>query len=76
MAPNPTDLILRDRARRGVSKDGPVRRFVCTPWSVLRGRFAAPQDEVVGSYELFPVLNAGALAHRPWEAPAELARTF
>ena len=44
---------------------------------ILRAaRSAAPQDEVVGSYEPFPVLNAGALAHRPWEAPAELARTF
>jgi hypothetical protein len=43
---------------------------------ILRAaRSAAPQDEVVGSYEPFPVLNAG-LAHRPWEAPAELARTF
>src|ERR1700684_1579181 len=57
-APNPTDLILRAAPRRGASKDGPVCSFVCASWSVpfdklrtgFRGRCAAPQDEVVGSY--------------------------
>jgi hypothetical protein len=55
--------------KAGVSKDDPeptdgtnVRGVF---WSVLRGRCAAPQDEVVGSYESFPALNAKVPAARP-----------
>jgi hypothetical protein len=40
------DLVLRSRVKRSVSKHGPARRFGASR-SVLRGRFAAPQDEGV-----------------------------
>jgi hypothetical protein len=33
----PHDLILRREAKLHVSKDGPARRLVCAPWTVLRG---------------------------------------
>ena len=42
----------RSDAKDRVWKDDPVRCLVCASWSVLRGRFAAPQDEVVGSYKV------------------------
>jgi hypothetical protein len=39
------DLILRSEAKPRVSKDAPARRSLGGFWIVLRGPFAAPQDE-------------------------------
>src|ERR1700734_50632 len=47
----PTDLMAQGAARkRGVSKRIPALGDVSAHGNVLRGRFAAPQDEVVGSW--------------------------
>jgi hypothetical protein len=46
MAPNPTGLVLMSDVAHRVSKDGPARRLVCTPGSILRGPL--PQDEAGG----------------------------
>ncbi len=53
----PHGLILRARRKPRVSKDGPAPCLVCASRSVLRGRFAPPQDEVVGSYATFSLLQ-------------------
>jgi hypothetical protein len=43
-------------------------------WSVLRGRCAAPQHEVVGSYESFLALNAKVpFARRPAKCESSLS---
>jgi hypothetical protein len=43
-------LVLRSRAQRGVSKDGPARTNEAAGWIILRDAMLriAPQDEVSG----------------------------
>jgi hypothetical protein len=77
--------------RRMIQSRRTARNVRGVSWSVLRGRCAAPQDKVVGSYESFPALNAKVPAARPppvsaveligisekqYQVPARLGKTL
>ena len=54
------DLMLRSRAKARRLEDAPASAAVAAHGSVLRGRFAAPQDEVVGRFYANLALSAPA----------------